>query len=517
MTSDRARGNDSGPNRKKAFAKKPFRGGRPQDRRASKPSDAAPGAAPSQSGSSAPTSRSVAIEILGRLEESTSARASEVLGECAGRSRLSARDIRFASELVHGVLRRRLTLDCVVAAYARRALLEMDRTCLQALRIGVYQLLFLDAVPPFAAVSETLRALANEHEGVRSAVNGTLRTIDREANRMTIDRDRGGSSIRRRMQIGDRKVVYFPRDVFCDPNDSLELYLGQTESHPPPLVGRWLRRFDREVAEAILAANNGKPMQTARVNRLKAERSVVLARLKDENVLAGEGKRADSILFGSPIDEVAASATFRDGCFYLQDETAMGVAEVVAPQPNERILDLCAAPGGKSTHLFELGRGEAVVVCNDRDPSRLHRLRENIARLGHAGIEVTALDPLTGDAREFPSLAEPFDAVLVDAPCSNTGVLRRRPEARWRVDATAISDLAEQARALLDFAASRVKPGGRIVYSTCSIEHEENTENAQRFLVAHPGFSLDFEQQVLPRVDGPDGGYVAKFVRTPSE
>lgn len=433
------------------------------------------------------------------------------------RRTLSARDVRFASELVHGVLRRRLTLDCVAAAYSRRPIAELDGACLQALRTGIYQLLFLDAVPAFAAVGETMRAIAGEHDGVRSAVNGILRAIDREANRIPSDKDRGGSSPRRRLPIGERKVVYFPRDVFCDPAESLELHLGQIESHPPQLVGRWLRRFDRAQVDAILAADNAKPRLTARVNVTKATRDEVIERLKAEDILAGPSVRPDAVLFGSPIDVVAGSAAFRDGLFYLQDETAMAVAEEVAPRAGESILDFCAAPGGKSTHLAELSAGSARIVANDRDESRLRRLRQNVERLGHTNIDCTTFDPLAAQANPPAELEGVFDAVLIDAPCSNTGVLRRRLEARWRIDETSIIALAAQARALLDFASSKVRPGGRLVYSTCSIEHEENEDNARRFVVSHPGFALVRERLVVQRTDGPDGGYVATFVRKGSE
>lgn len=463
---------------------------------------------------SEPTSRGAAIEILLRLESSGNERAADRLARIVEERTLSARDARFASELVHGVLRRRLTLDCIIGAYSRRPVAELDGVCLQALRIGTYQLVFLDAVPAFAAIGETMRAIGREHEGVRSAVNGILRAIDREANRMAIDRDRGGSSPRRRLPIGDRKVVYFPRDVFCAPEESLELYLGQIASHPPPIVGRWLRRFSREEVDAILAADNSKPRLTARVNVTKGDRDATLERLRSEGVLAGPGDRPDAILFGSPIDAVAGCSAFREGRFYLQDETAMSVAEELEPRPDERILDLCAAPGGKTTHLAELTAGRARILANDRDESRLERLRANIERLGVQNIECVASDPLAGAPEADRLLAGPFDAVLVDAPCSNTGVLRRRPEARWRVDVPSILSLADQSRALLDFAARRVKPGGRIVYSTCSIEHEENAENARRFLVAHPGFTLKRERLTLQRADGPDGGYVATFERT---
>jgi 16S rRNA (cytosine967-C5)-methyltransferase len=338
--------------------------------------------------------------------------------------------------------------------------------------------------------------------------------IDREANRVDIALDRGGSSPRRRLAINDRKVVYFSRDVFSDPLESPSLYLAQQYSHPPTFVSKWLSSYGDAAVEQILSANNGKSRTTARVNTIRTDRDALLTRVRSEEVLVGPGARDDSILLASPVEEVIGSAAFKDGWFYLQDETAMEVVDFVAPRSGERILDLCAAPGGKTSGLFAAARGEAKIVANDNDESRLQRLRENLSRLGCGGIELTNLDPLIATSSPSPQAPfdERFDAVLIDAPCSNTGVFRRRPEVRWKVDDAAVERLAKQGLALLSFAADVLKPGGRIVYSTCSIEGEENGENVRKFVESRPAFRLVSEKLTLPARQGGDGGYVATMI-----
>ncbi len=459
--------------------------------------------------------RAFALEALLLFSAGKTVRVLDRFDEPDRGAALETRDRRFAHELIYGVLRHRLTLDCVITAYARIGLLELDPKCLEALRLGIYQLLYLDGIPAFAAINETVRLVAKEHAGVRSTVNAILRAVDRDSNRIDPRLDRGGSSLKKRLPISERRIVYFRRDTFCDPDENLALHLAQLYSHPPLLVARWLDRFPREVVEAMLAANNKKPRVTIRVNRTRTDRAALIERLRADRVLCGEGTRDDSILIGSPIADALRSPAFAEGWFYVQDETAMSVAPVVEPKPGERILDLCSAPGGKATHLHELSNGRAVVVAVDSDDGRVSKLKENVARLAMESIAVVTFDPLTPGAETLGSrpseLSLPFDAALLDVPCSNTGVLGRRPEARWRLTETAISELAEQGCRLFAFARSLVRPGGRIVYSTCSIEDEENSKNVERMLAAHPGTRLVREELTLPSASGVDGGYFARI------
>lgn len=451
----------------------------------------------------------VAFDALVRFEQDPTVFVGEIFDTHATEADLDSRERRFGNEIVLGVVRRRITLDCVIAAFCRGPIHSLESQALVALRIGTYQLLFLEGVPPFAAISETVDLVRRCHEGVRSTVNAILRAIDRESRRIDPERDRGGSSGSKRLEVSDRRIIYFSRDVFCDPKESEALYLAQTHGHPVFLVSRWLESFTREEVEAVLVADNSRPRTTARIDPKRTSRDAVLKRLQAENVLCGEGSREDSIEFGAPLGEVIASRTFLDGGFYLQDETAMKVAPALDPQPGERILDLCAAPGGKTTHLAELAGDRAILVAVDRDASRLERVRENAARLKLTSISTLCCDVLDESQPLPPELDAKFDAILLDVPCSNSGVLARRVEARHRIHPQAILDLAEQGRRLYAFAVRHLSPGGRIVYSTCSLEREENQENVTRCIVATPGAVLEREERTLPSAGRGDGGYFA--------
>ena len=419
--------------------------------------------------------------------------------------------------MVYGVLRRRLTLDCIIAAYAKESISRVEPDCLAVLRLGLYQLLFMGGVPPFAAISESVELLKNRHAGVRAFANGLLRSVEREANLQEVGMDRGGASERKRLPLPSDKVVFFSRNVFADPEQSRALHLAQLHSVPPFLVERWLARHDRAVVESMLQACNRKPQVSVRANMLRADREGLIRRLMSENLVAGPGALPESVRFEESPANVIGSAAFKEGLFYVQDEASMKVARALEPGPDERILDLCAAPGGKTTHLAELSGGRAEIVAVDRNESRLAMVRENCERLGLKNVTVVRWDPLK-PSHEAPlpePLKQQFDAVLLDVPCSNTGVLARRPEVRWRVSLEAIRDLAEQSRKLLACAVKMVKPGGRLLYSTCSLEAEENQDVVTRTLVANPSLRHVRSEEALPSPGGPDGGFLALFEVVP--
>lgn len=433
-----------------------------------------------------------------------------MLADLDATEKLDARSRRFLLELVYGILRRRMTLDCILAAYSNEPLARLDTDCLQVLRLGLYQLVFLDGVPPFAAVSESVDLVHRRHEGVRSFVNGVLRSIEREMQRVEIGLDRGGASPRKRLALGNEHVAFFSKPVFTDPKESRALYLAQIHSVPVFLVERWLARHDAAVVEAILEGSNRKPPVTARIQRLRTNRDSLLRRLVAEGLVARPGILDEAIQLDAAPMDIVRSAAFKEGLFYMQDEAAMKVAHAVAPKPGERILDLCAAPGGKATHLAELASDEIEVVAVDRDARRLERVTENMQRLGLKGVKPVVWDPL-GDAPVPEEARGIFDAVLLDVPCSNTGVLARRPEVRWRVSVDAIRELADQGRRLLHAAVKSVRPGGRLVFSTCSLEGEENEDAVKRALVANPRLELVHREETLPSPNGPDGGFFAVF------
>jgi 16S rRNA (cytosine967-C5)-methyltransferase len=280
-----------------------------------------------------------------------------------------------------------------------------------------------------------------------------------------------------------------------DPQQDLPAYLVVEYSHPRWLVERWLPRFGPERTMAILKAANGRPPLTVRVNRLAVDSAQLAAQLQHDGVESTAGLFLPEALHLKNLPmALEALPAFQAGQITPQDESAMLVAHLVNPQPGETIIDLCAAPGGKSTHLAEMMCDQGRVFSLDDHPHKVELITANARRL-----KLTAIQPICGDARNFVlEDGKGADAVLVDAPCSGTGVFRRRVDARYRREPAEIGQLASLQREILNQAATQVKPGGRLVYSTCTLEPEENGRQIAAFLADHPEFTLIAWQAFLP-------------------
>jgi len=412
-------------------------------------------------------------------------------------ARLSPADRGLCHELVCGIVRWQATLDCLIARKTDPS--RPQRPAIQnLLRLGLYQLFWLDRIPPHAAVHETVeqakRAGYSQQAGFINAVlRGYLRETD-EIKKILAD-----------MKLSQPALGW---------------------SHPEWLVEKWRARYGEAALRQLLEWNNQAPDTYARVNLLKARPGSppsdgvtpvfkfenagdLLARWREENVeydFLTRDWTGESLAFKLKSHPPLASlGSLRDGWFYLQDPSTLLAPTVLAPQPGEEILDLCAAPGGKTTFLAQLMGNQGKITACDLDPNRLKLIRENCVRLGVTNVEM--LVPATLASRELAR----FDRILVDAPCSNTGVLRRRVDLRWRIQPAEIARLCATQLEILNLAAPRLKPGGVLVYSTCSLEPEENSELVKQFLAANPKFTLETERQLLPFVDGVDGAYVAKL------
>ena len=454
--------------------------------------------------------RALAADVLFECHRRVGLFAHDRVHAVAVANRLNQRDRRFLTELVLGVLRHQRTLDCVVAAHSTVELDEIGPRALEALRLGTYQLLYLDGVPPFAAIHETVEIVRDRR--ARPFVNGVLRGIDRRVRRVPIDHDRGGASPRKRLQIGARKVCFFTDPVFADPEGDLALHLAEVHSHPPELVARWLARHGEQKTRDMLAKSDEPPPLFVRANRLKATREQLVERLRAEQIACVEGSLESSVRVLAPPHELVATRAFTEGLCTVQDETAMRVAPALHAKPNHLILDLCAAPGGKATHLAELTGDKATILAVDKSEERLEKLRESIARLGLKSIACMVADATAEDSVKAVAPA-PFDRVLLDAPCSNTGVLARRPEAKERFDASHLAELVALQKQILAQAYTRLFPGGLLCYSTCSLESEENEEQVRAFVAAHPDLELIEERLTLPAAGSGDGGYYAVVKR----
>jgi 16S rRNA (cytosine967-C5)-methyltransferase len=433
--------------------------------------------------------RRAAFRILGRVEDE-GAFAAPLLAATTGE--LSSEDRALCYELVLGVLRWQLWLDALLGRLAGRDPARLDVPVRRALRLGLYQLRFLSRIPARAAVNESVNLMHAERlRAAAPLVNAVLRRATREPD-------------------------LNPAASTADP---LERIAVET-SHPLWLVRRWAEAFGRTEAEAFARSNNEPARVAFRVNSSPAAEESVLERLRG----AGVSVVASKVAPGAWRVEGGASALLRElaavGTIYLQDEASQLVAHVLGARAGERVLDACAAPGSKTTHIAALAQNRARILAGDLYPHRLRLVAEAAARQSLSGITPVVLNAEAG----LPFTAETFDRVLVDAPCTGTGTLRHNPEIRWRLKVEDIAELSGRQRRILLEAARVVRRGGRLVYSTCSIEREENEEVVRDFLAGRHDFrqidanpartlSTSGAARTWPQRDDVDGFFVAAFER----
>lgn len=423
------------------------------------------------------------------------------LDRAARESRLDDRDRGLLRKLVATEVRRRGTLRAIVRTFAHG---KPNSDVAALLHLGIVQLVFLDNIPVHAAVNETV-ALTDVALGRGRAgyVNATLRAI-------LAARVSGSSGNARRDIVG--RDWHFTRDVFNDPIAHPLLWAEDALSMPTPLVKRWIRRYGQEKAFALARSALDEADLSLRVARgsRAAVRELLEHELAPIELALRPGAHEQILLAPSAVTAaLVLSSPFREGLLTVQGESALRAAELLEARAGERILELCSAPGGKTAVLA--ASGAEIIACDD-DDGRCSRLRETLTRLvPDARVEVRIQD----GAGDLPT--ESFDAALVDVPCSNTGVLASRADARWRFSTTSQAELAVLQARLLVEAARCVRTGGRLVYSTCSIEPEENQRRVRAFLTEHPEFSLEAEIDALPEprgAHGPiDGGYAARLRR----
>ena len=449
--------------------------------------------------------RQLAVTILVRVEEED-AFAQDLLDRALENPRLLPADRRLVAELVYGSIRHRLTLDSILERFSKTRLDRLDYPVLEILRTAVYQVVFLDRIPPAAAVNEAVQLTKAMHfKSAGGFVNAVLRNAMRD-----IEERAAETAADPRSAVFRRPESWcnFRSEIFPSPEKSPAEFVACAYSHPAWLVERWLKRYGSEGTATLCRADNEVPGITARVNSLKTTAVDLLAKFSEAGVWAEPGNQPNAIRLPSHVrvDELPG---FGEGLFVVQDESAMLVAQFLGPKPGQKVLDLCAAPGGKTTHLAELMRDQGEIVAMDLSAERVKMIEENCRRLG-----ITSVQTVTADAARPEGLPESlrggFDAVLLDAPCSNTGVLARRPEARWRLSPEAISECAARQGVLLRAALSGARPGATVVYSTCAIEPEENEMVLRTVLAETPGLRLEEEKLVLPRTSA-GGGYMARM------
>ena len=420
--------------------------------------------------------RLAAFNVLRQVE--TGAFSSILLA--AEEPQLIPADRALCHELVLGVLRWQLLLDKIVEHFAKRRIESLDHAVRIALRLGLYQLRFLTRIPASAAVNESVSLV--RHARLSSAtglVNAVLRRAIREAD-------------------------YDPASEVSDPLERISI----RTSHPQWLIERWAKSFGVEEAETFAEANNVVPPTAFRVVGVRANEAEVLERFRS----AGATVEASGVAKGAWRVSGATSMVRElsgGGRIYLQDEASQHVAEVLDVKPGERALDLCAAPGGKTTLMADRADDNARIVAADRSAARL----ETVVATTNLQ-ELKSIKPLLLDAGEkLPFGSNVFDKVLLDAPCSGTGTLRRNPEIRWRLAEDDIRKFAETQTRFLTNAGEVVKPGGRLVYSTCSVEREEDEEVIEEFVTRDKRFKLVSTERTWPQREGCDGFFIARMER----
>lgn len=446
--------------------------------------------------------RAVALQILLASHES-SAFAQELLDSHLARSSLTPADRRLTTQLVYGVMRRRGTLDALLRPHIKREPHQVEAWLWDALRLGAFQLILLTHIPPHAALHESVElAVSYGRPGAKGFINAVLRSL---AKLLTEDRADGPAPDVVPLDQGTYRRLAQP--VLPDPTANPVEYLAASFSLPLWLAQRWMNRFGREECFRLGFWFAGPAPVWLRCNPLRVQRPAFLDALQQAGIRASPGEHPQAVR----LEEHAGIRDlpgYAQGWFTVQDESAMRVASALDPAPGSSVLDLCAAPGGKTTHLAELMGNEGKILACDVDDRRLRTLQELASRLGGSIIETCRLHP---EKNEEPP-AGPFDAILVDAPCSNTGVLGRRPEVRWRLQPKDLPHLVKLQTKLLIQAGQRVNPGGKIVYSTCSIEPEENRPVVEAVLNALPDLVLEAYQQHVPGQPA-DGGYWARLRR----
>ena len=436
--------------------------------------------------------RGLAVKILNRVER-TDAYLEKLLDNELRNAELNGPDKALLYEIVHGVTRWQGRLDWILNGFYKGQFSKAIPNLKNGLRVALYQILFLDRIPDHAAVNEAVE-FVKKLQGQKPAdlTNAILRNIIRSKN-----------SIR-----------------YPDPNEDLVGYLSAYYSHPSWMVKRYVDRFGREETEKLLNTNNDKPYLTLRVNGIKTNPEEFKSLLEKVNLKYRPGKFLNEFLQLQNLTNITAWEYYQQGYFNIQDESAGLAVRLLDVEPGMNVLDMCAAPGGKTAYLGSIMNNTGNITALDRYEARLKLVIKNNERLG-----LTCVKTIESDALEYES--ELFDRVLADVPCSGTGTLSKKPDIKWKKDIFDLRKMSEIQLKLINKAATLVKVGGVLVYSTCSIEPEENFEIVKKFLLSHTNFKLESAMgkisddvvdengcvQTLPHVHQMDGAFAAKLIR----
>ncbi|MBC2578974.1 16S rRNA (cytosine(967)-C(5))-methyltransferase RsmB [Clostridium sp. DJ247] len=436
--------------------------------------------------------RRIAVKILVDVLDK-GAYSNIILGRELNKSNLNDKDKALVTELVYGTLKYKYTIDTILNHYIKSGIEKLDRDILNILRVSLYQIIYLDKIPSFAAVNEAVELAKRKSLKSSSLVNGVLRNY-----------------------LRNKDLCYYNKDSKVE-----ELCFKY--SFPKWLVKLFIKQYNKEQCEKILSGLNMVPAVTARVNNLKTSYEEAWDKLLENQYDIEEGRVCPEAIRINKGKNIESNPLFKEGFITVQDESAMLVAPSMDLEEEMLVLDLCSAPGGKTCHIAEIMNNIGKILAFDVYENKISLIKENAARLGVENIKYDILD--ASEYRE--TLNEKADRVLIDVPCSGFGIIRKKPEIKWNKDIKSTTDLVSIQRDILENSSKYVKVGGKLIYSTCTLNKEENEKNIQWFIKKHPEFHIEplyygdidnivYHEEgfmtILPNKDM-DGFFIAKMIK----
>ncbi len=441
--------------------------------------------------------RAVALKILNEVTEKD-AYSNLSINKNIDSGGVSDLDSGFIREIVYGVLENKIYIDYVVRSFSKVRLKKIQPIVMNILRIGIYQMLFMDRIPDSAAVNESVKlSKKHTHRGSQGFINGMLRNISRNKDKIKLpDKNKDGIK-----------------------------YLSVKYSHPEWMIENWVEEFGFPFTESLVKANNEKPKLNIRTNTLKINRDELIEKLESQDLKCTKTKYAyDGIIIDNPIN-IVNTEEFKDGLFQIQDESSMLASQIMNPESGSFVVDVCSAPGGKTTHMAEIMKNKGKVIARDIYDHKLDLINENSKRLDIDIIETENYDALKLDE----NLVDQADYCLVDAPCSGLGLIRRKPDIKWNKKESDIENISNLQYGILENSSKYVKKGGTLIYSTCTIGKKENIDLLNKFLEENNEFELvDFKDlvnnseelientgylELFPNKNGTDGFFISKLRR----
>lgn len=436
--------------------------------------------------------RKIALEVLIDIERNN-AYSNIALNKHLRGKELDGRDQRFITELVYGVIENKIYLDYITGQLSKTKIDKIHPSVMNILRLGLYQIIYLDKVPSSAAVNESVNLTKKVQMKAAGFVNGLLRNYLRNRENLKVPTHQENPSV----------------------------FLSITYSHPQWLVEKWIDEFGLAFTEELLKGNNAKPVLTARVNTLKINKNELIEHLKKNDIEVADGKYVEEAIRFENMYSLEEVESFQKGYFQIQDESSMLVAHVLDPKPHDTVIDVCAAPGGKTTHMAQLMKNEGMIIARDIHDHKLKLIDRTAKRLG-----ITIIKTQCYNAKDIDqTMIGKANRVLVDAPCSGLGIIRRKPEIKYNKNPDDLQKIMDLQLEILENASKYVTDNGYLVYSTCTITREENIGVIQRFLSKNEDFIMvdinpllpksirktEKYLQLYPHVDDVDGFFICKL------